>query len=92
VLNSVLQEIEAAGGVLNLDELSGRLGVERGALEGMIQFWVRKGRLKDDDLEMDAAMSSCGLSGACGNCPGPANCAFVMKMPKSYSLVIDLDQ
>jgi hypothetical protein len=46
VLKQVLEEFEKSDGVLSLDEMAGRLSVERSVLEGMIEFWVRKGRLR----------------------------------------------
>jgi len=86
VLHQVLQEIEAAQGAVNLNELSRKLGVERGALVGMIQYWVRKGRLKDDSQAEEIPLNSC-ASSACGHsCPGPQGCPFVMQLPRTYTL------
>jgi hypothetical protein len=85
MLHQILQEIEAAQGPLNLNELSHKLAIERGALEGMIQYWVRKGRLKDDNQPV-AEPAVC-ATGSCGqHCSGPQGCPFVMKMPQTYSL------
>lgn len=83
MLNQVLQEITNANEPLSLTVLSSRLGVERGALEGMLDYWVRKGRLKDDDVHPENGHSA----GNCGpSCGGAETCSFVAKMPKSYSL------
>jgi hypothetical protein len=88
VLHQILQEIEAAQGSINLNDLSQKLSIERGALEGMIQYWVRKGRLKDDTQENDVISGVC-RTGACGrSCPGPQGCPFVMKMPRTFSLTL----
>jgi hypothetical protein len=85
MLNQVLQEIANANEPLSLTVLSSRLGVERGALEGMLDYWVRKGRLKDDDVHADRRDGQGG--GSCGpTCGGANSCSFVAKMPKSYSL------
>lgn len=82
MLNRVLQEIESTQGALNLSELSRKLNIDRGVLDGMIQFWVRKGRLVDDDtVDAECSSSTCGDS-----CTGLASCTFVAKMPKTYSL------
>ena len=82
MLKQVLREIETAKGPVHVAELSQRLSIERNALEGMIDYWVRKGRLFNDD---EAACAP--ANGHCFNsCTGAANCAFVAKMPKSYSL------
>ena len=82
MLWQVLREVEAAQGPLDLNELSRRLDVTRGALDGMIQFWVRKGRLVDDLVVDDAV---CAV-GECSGCGGPQGCPFTMKMPQTYSL------
>lgn len=83
MLNQVLHEITNASEPLSLTVISSRLGVERGALEGMLDYWVRKGRLKDDDALPVGAHSA----GSCGpSCGGANSCSFVAKMPKSYSL------
>jgi len=85
MLNQVLNEIKNSKNGLNLNELSRKLDVDRSALDGMIQFWVQKGRLVDEDAE---EANSCPTSGgSCGaSCSGPEGCAFVMEMPKSYSI------
>ncbi len=86
MLNQVLNEIKLAKNGLNLNDLSRKLNIERSALKGMIQFWVQKGRLIDDDAaesETCATAKSCSLS---SSCPGLGSCPFVMEMPKSYSI------
>ncbi|NPV57637.1 MAG: hypothetical protein HPY76_13340 [Anaerolineae bacterium] len=84
MLNQVLREIEAASGAVELGELKRRLGIDRGALEGMIQFWVRKGRLVDDQ---GAGVAAAHTGGSCGSsCAGYDGCAFIAKMPRTYSL------
>lgn len=89
MLHQLLREIESAQGSLNLNELAHKLNIERSALEGMIQFWVRKGRLKDDSQTvMD--FPGCSSSSACGHaCPGAKGCPFVMTMPRTYSLRLE---
>jgi hypothetical protein len=57
MLRQVLQEIESAQGPLTLDELSRKLGVEKSTLAGMIDFWVRKRRLKG--VEVVAGACNC---------------------------------
>ena len=87
MLQQVLHEIETANGPVRLAELSRRLGVERGALDGMIQFWGQKGRLRDDVPTGRADSTICGDS-CRGSCPGPDSCSFVMKIPQTYSTQI----
>jgi hypothetical protein len=88
MLQQVLQEVKSAQGPINLNELAHKLGVERSALDGMIQFWVRKGRLKDDDLQPDVSPDTehCPSCHIGATCSGPKSCPFVMTMPKTYSL------
>jgi len=86
MLNQVLQEIRSTQSVLNLGDLSRKLGIERSALDGMIQFWVRKGHLIDDDAAENQSGAVC-PTGSCGaSCRGTSNCAFITKMPKTYSI------
>ncbi len=68
MLWKVLQEVEAAQGPVTLDELSRRLDVDRSALEGMIRFWVRKGRLIDDKAASDATKFVCTTHYCSGLC------------------------
>jgi hypothetical protein len=95
VLHQVLQEIEDAQGSINLNELSRKLSIERSALEGMIEYWVRKGRLKNDEQEQEQIFAACQPGGNCssgGGCPGPQGCPFIMKMPRTYSLALYDDE
>ena len=86
MLNQVLHEIKSTQGVLSLSDLSRKLAIERSALDGMIQFWVQKGCLIDDNAAEIAAGEVCATGSCGGSCAGPANCAFVAKMPKTYSI------
>ena len=85
MLQQVLKELESAQGQVNLDDLSRKLGVERGALEGMISFLVHKGRLRDDFLA--CAGGNCGAS-----CSGVQSCLLMTKLPRSFSLVSDVTE
>ena len=85
MLYQVLEEIEQAHGPLLIKDLSQKLNIDPGVLMGMIEFWVRKGRLRDDDAVAEEGMACAG--GACGDhCSGLTECAFVAKMPKTYSI------
>jgi hypothetical protein len=85
MLTQLLHEIESSDGPMRLAELSRKLGVERSALDGMIQFWVQKGRLVDDAPTGHADSTVCG--GSCrGSCSGPDSCPFVMKTPQTFSI------
>jgi hypothetical protein len=46
MLLQVLKEIENSRGAIRLDVLSRKLGIDAGVLEGMVEHWVRKGRIQ----------------------------------------------
>jgi hypothetical protein len=81
MLQQVLRELREANGPLSLDELSRRLDIERGALDGMVQTLVRLGRLRDDR----AMASVCGMH--CGGCAVADECADASHLPRTYSVV-----
>ncbi len=83
MLNQILHEIESAQGPQTINELSRKLGMEPDTLEGMLQFWVRKGR-----IQMDEGNSSGDeVNGGCTkSCSGTAECVYIAKMPKTFSL------
>ncbi len=80
MLKQILHEIEIAQGSITIRDLSRKLNVEPNALEGMLQFLVRKGRIRDDGSESSDHGASCGKS-----CSGTTDCTFIAKMPKTYS-------
>jgi hypothetical protein len=69
MLSQIIKELESAGGAIDLDELSRRLGVERSALDGMIETLVGKGRLR--------AIEVGETTPTCAHCAGRATCAIV---------------
>lgn len=82
----VLHEVERAQGPLDLNELSRRLDIERSALDGMIQFWVRKGRLVDNSTGAGCVTVACANHG-CGGCASGQGCPFTMTLPRTLSLI-----
>jgi len=87
ILQQILGELETVGGPISVRELSRRLDVETSALEGMLEFLVRKGRLVDDSQVASDVIAGCGPGYACASaCPGAEQCPFVAKRPKTYSL------
>jgi DNA-binding IclR family transcriptional regulator len=78
MLSQILQELERADGDLELNELSRRLGVERSALDGMIETLVRKGRLREVEAGEPSPMcATCGKRSAC----------TLMSIGKAYEVV-----
>jgi hypothetical protein len=92
VLRQVLQELEMAQGPISLEELSRRLDIDRDALRGMIEFWVRRGRLQNHDDAMAAALAACPTDSCSGCRLGPQDCSFATNMPRMYSLVRQQDE
>lgn len=84
MLQQVLQAIEAANGPVHIKELARQLNIEPGALEGMIQFWVRKGRLQEvgSDHIICSGEAPCHL----GSCTEPSDCPFELARPRAFSL------
>jgi hypothetical protein len=80
-LREVLTAFEQ-GGSMSLAEMSRRYDVAPAVLEDMIQFWVRKGRLRD----------ACN-AGGCGSCHQSGGCAAsspaATNQPHRYELVTE---
>lgn len=66
MLSQIIKELERAGGVIDLNELSQRLGVQRSALDAMIETLVRKGRLREVEMgETPPVCASCAKRSGC---------------------------
>jgi len=83
MLIKILHEIKSSKEPISLPALSNRLGIERGALEGMLMYWENRGHLYEGATQSNAAKKSksCGCS-----CTGAESCPYMAKMPKTYSL------
>ncbi len=75
-LGQVLDAFKNNRGPLTLGQVARDLNISPPQLEGMIQYWVRKGKLRQS-----ASYTNCGT---CGH--SDDGCAFVMEMPRSYEL------
>lgn len=75
-LRQVLTIFEAAREPLSLSQIAHSLDISVPQLEGMIQHWVRKGKIRQT-----AALTECG---SCSH--GNGDCPFVMEMPRQYEL------
>lgn len=91
MLRDVLRMVEMVGGPISLAEMSRELGVDAPALEGMLAYWVQKGRLQLDERTGAACAMKSGGEGAggcgCGTCNGVSDCPFMARMPRSYSFI-----
>lgn len=83
MLYQVLHAIEQTQGPVRVQELAERLGIEPGALEGMIAYWVRKGRLQDLQVVETEGCAACGTVCA----PGLQRCVFDNQARRTYTLV-----
>jgi len=85
MLQQVLREIEQARGPLSLGDLAHKLNVDRSTLDGMLTFWVRKGRIVVSDSEAQ----TCATGGGCGSCDSSTGCPFAGAAPRTFALVMD---
>lgn len=83
MLNQVLDHLQAGQGTLKLDELARQLNIEASALQGMIDFWVSRGRI---GLAGDGAVGAACGTGCGPSCAAASQCPFVGKMPKIYQV------
>ncbi len=81
-LGQVLDAFVNSRGPLTISQISRDLNVSQVQLEGMIQYWVRKGKLRES-----SSYSSCGT---CGH--SEDGCPFVLEMPHAYELVTNGDR
>jgi hypothetical protein len=78
-LSQVLAAFEDNSGPLTMNQIAHNLGISQARLEGMIQYWVRKGKLREA-----VNLTDCGT---CGR--GPGDCPFTMELPRTYELVTE---
>jgi len=79
MLSQIIDEFRKSSGLLDLNGLSQRLGVEKSALDGMLQLLVRQGKLREIGLDTEA----------CTHCAGHLSCASIQagNVGKAYELV-----
>lgn len=87
MLREVLNEIKATSGSIDLNQLARKLNIDRPTLDGMIEFWVRKGKLQDIQKANDQALACFSGGGACGSCH-PTSCAHTGQMPRSFTITL----
>lgn len=75
-LRQILTVFEESREPISVSKLASQLDRPPELLEGMLDYWVRKGRLR-----VSSGHESC------GSCAKDGDCAFVMDMPRSYELV-----
>lgn len=93
MLREVLQAVEAAEGPITLNELSRRLQLDPRVLDGMLEHWSRRGKLVVDGVTGTAcAGNMTPASCSCGFAADRASCPFLVRLPKSYSLSLAVDE
>jgi hypothetical protein len=78
MLRDVLRVFETTQGPLSINEMARDLDITPGMLDGMIDYWVRKGKIR-----------ACGTESACHSCSHGKSCSYSPTMPRSYELVVD---
>ena len=76
VLRQVLQMFERADAPLSVRQMARELDMTPAMLEGMLAYWVRKGKLRRVQPGQ-----------ACGTCGKAARCPLVAHLPPAYELV-----
>jgi hypothetical protein len=79
-LREVLNTFQNARAPLSLAQMAHDLDLPVGMLEGMIDHWVRKGKIREVRGP-----------GACGSCSSAKHCGYMPNLPRSYELVRDDD-
>jgi hypothetical protein len=74
-LREVLKAFEESPGPISLNDMARDLNMAPGMLEGMIDYWVRKGKIRERG------------GSACERCHSAKNCSYSPTMPRSYELV-----
>ncbi len=77
MLRQVLTAFEQADRPLSLNEMARELDITPGMLTGMIEYWVRKGKLRETSRSLDN----------CATCGSAEGCPFIVRLPRSYELV-----
>ncbi|GAB4574402.1 MAG: hypothetical protein Kow0077_20760 [Anaerolineae bacterium] len=75
-LRQVLQLFEESPRPLSLAEMAHTLDIEQNMLEGMIEYWVRKGKIRASD----------GDAPQCTTCGKGSTCPYVSSFPRRYEL------
>ena len=76
-LGRVIELFEEEQGVYSLTELASRLNLSTEQVESMLDFWVKKGRLKKSSANTDQ----------CSGCFDSNRCPFILELPETYELV-----
>lgn len=79
-LREVLNRFTDQNAPVSLNHMARDMGLEPGVLHGMIDYWVRKGKLREISTGTGENCTTCGIKSAC---------PFVVALPRYYELVVD---
>lgn len=80
-LREVLNRFADQSAPVSIHRMAQDMGIEPNILSGMIDYWVRKGKLR----EVSGVGETCHTCGIKGACP------YVITLPRSYELAGDDD-
>lgn len=78
-LREVLNRFQEQSTPISIQGMAREMNLETGVLHSMIDYWVRKGKLRE--------VSSSGQS--CTTCGIKSACPFIVALPRYYELVTD---
>ena len=79
-LGKILIIFEEARNPLSIRAVARELEISPARLEGMILYWVGKGRIREAVLPYE-----------CGTCGKNERCPFIIELPRSYELTPSYD-
>ena len=77
-LRQMLEWFERNPEGISLPALARELGLSQGQAQNLVEFWVRKGRLRLAETQTD-----------CGCCADKNGCPILSEMPRYYEFVLD---
>ncbi|MCA9914931.1 MAG: hypothetical protein KC496_16370 [Anaerolineae bacterium] len=75
-LREVLNHFSDQSAPISLTRMAREMNLQPGVLQGMIEYWVRKGKLREVNTSGDNC-TTCGVKGAC---------PFIVNLPRYYEL------
>lgn len=81
-LREVLNRFDNQSAPVSINQMAREMQIEPGVLHGMIDYWVRKGKLREVGSDGDNCQT-CGIKGAC---------PFIVAMPRYYERIDENDQ
>lgn len=73
----VLNYFEQTEEAISLNALAKQLDITRGTLEGILNYWVRKGKLREITVDKNV----------CNTCGVQNGCPFITALPRYYEVV-----